>query len=28
MAFRRAGCDGVLSYFAPEVARLLGRERA
>ncbi|MDP2738579.1 MAG: porphobilinogen synthase [Pseudorhodobacter sp.] len=23
MAFRRAGCDGVLSYFAPRVARLL-----
>ncbi len=23
IAFRRAGCDGVLSYFAPEVARLL-----
>lgn len=23
MAFRRAGCDGVLSYFAPEAARLL-----
>jgi porphobilinogen synthase len=23
MAFRRAGCDGVLTYFAPEVARLL-----
>ena len=23
MAFRRAGCDGVLSYFAPTVARLL-----
>ena len=23
LAFRRAGCDGVLSYFAPEVARLL-----
>lgn len=22
-AFRRAGCDGVLSYFAPEAARLL-----
>ncbi|MFV2034426.1 MAG: porphobilinogen synthase [Halocynthiibacter sp.] len=22
-AFKRAGCDGVLSYFAPEVARLL-----
>jgi len=25
MAFRRAGCDGVLTYFAPEVARLLAR---
>ncbi|MCA0272436.1 MAG: porphobilinogen synthase [Proteobacteria bacterium] len=24
MAFRRAGCDGVLTYFAPEVARSLG----
>ena len=24
MAFRRAGCDGVLSYFAPRAARLLG----
>ncbi len=23
IAFRRAGCDGVLSYFAPRVARLL-----
>lgn len=23
MAFRRAGCDGVLSYFAPRVARAL-----
>ena len=23
MAFKRAGCDGVLSYFAPEVARLM-----
>ncbi|MDN5786990.1 porphobilinogen synthase [Pseudorhodobacter sp.] len=23
MAFRRAGCDGVLSYFAPRVAKLL-----
>ncbi|MEM7318259.1 MAG: porphobilinogen synthase [Pseudomonadota bacterium] len=23
MAFRRAGCDGVLTYFAPEVARIL-----
>ncbi|WP_372837821.1 porphobilinogen synthase [Phaeovulum sp.] len=24
MAFRRAGCDGVLTYFAPRAARLLG----
>ncbi|GLS85102.1 delta-aminolevulinic acid dehydratase [Cypionkella aquatica] len=24
MAFKRAGCDGVLTYFAPRVARLLG----
>jgi porphobilinogen synthase len=24
LAFRRAGCDGVLTYFAPEAARLLG----
>jgi len=23
MAFKRAGCDGVLTYFAPEVAKLL-----
>jgi len=23
MAFRRAGCDGVLTYFAPRVARIL-----
>ncbi len=23
MAFRRAGCDGVLTYFAPDAARLL-----
>ncbi len=23
IAFKRAGCDGVLTYFAPEVARLL-----
>ncbi|MEO0709736.1 MAG: porphobilinogen synthase, partial [Pseudomonadota bacterium] len=22
-AFRRSGCDGVLSYFAPRVARIL-----
>lgn len=26
MAFRRAGCDGVLTYFAPAVARLLQRQ--
>ncbi len=27
LGFRRAGCDGVLTYFAPEVARLLqGRD--
>ncbi len=25
LAFRRAGCDGVLTYFAPEAARLLAR---
>ncbi len=25
MCFKRAGCDGVLTYFAPEVARLLFR---
>ncbi len=24
MCFRRAGCDGVLTYFAPKVARVLG----
>ncbi|WP_343078996.1 porphobilinogen synthase [Ostreiculturibacter nitratireducens] len=23
LAFRRAGCDGILTYFAPDVARLL-----
>ena len=23
MAFKRAGCDGILTYFAPQVARLL-----
>ncbi|NIZ15774.1 porphobilinogen synthase, partial [Phaeobacter sp. HF9A] len=23
MAFRRAGCDGVLTYFAPQVAKIL-----
>jgi porphobilinogen synthase len=27
MAFRRAGCDGVLTYFAPEVARLMNAHR-
>ncbi len=27
-AFRRAGCDGVLTYFAPEAARLLRDGRA
>ncbi len=25
MAFKRAGCDGILTYFAPAMARLLGR---
>ncbi|XDA96693.1 porphobilinogen synthase [Sulfitobacter sp. LCG007] len=25
MAFKRAGCDGVLTYFAPAVARLLAK---
>ena len=24
IAFKRAGCDGVLTYFAPDVARMLG----
>ncbi len=24
LAFRRAGCDGILTYFAPRAARLLG----
>ena len=23
MAFRRAGCDGILTYFAPAAAKLL-----
>jgi porphobilinogen synthase len=23
IAFRRAGCDGILTYFAPRAARLL-----
>jgi porphobilinogen synthase len=25
LAFRRAGCDGILTYFAPAVARMLAR---
>ena len=25
LAFKRAGCDGILTYFAPEAARVLGR---
>ncbi|MBX3532554.1 MAG: porphobilinogen synthase, partial [Rhizobiaceae bacterium] len=25
LAFKRAGCDGILTYFAPRVAELLGR---
>ena len=25
MSFRRAGCDGVLTYFAPRVAQILNR---
>ncbi|MCX8507817.1 MAG: porphobilinogen synthase, partial [Rhodobacteraceae bacterium] len=25
LAFKRAGCDGILTYFAPEAARALGR---
>ncbi len=25
LAFKRAGCDGILTYFAPEVARVLQR---
>ena len=23
LAFKRAGCDGILTYFAPEMARTL-----
>ncbi len=26
MCFKRAGCDGILTYFAPDVARLLARK--
>jgi porphobilinogen synthase len=25
VAFKRAGCDGILTYFAPQVAELLKR---
>jgi len=25
MAFKRAGCNGVLTYFAPEAAKVLRR---
>ncbi|MEL6643534.1 MAG: porphobilinogen synthase [Pseudomonadota bacterium] len=28
MAFKRAGCDGILTYFAPEMARILNARRA
>ena len=24
LCFKRAGCDGILTYFAPEAATLLG----
>jgi Delta-aminolevulinic acid dehydratase len=24
IAFKRAGCDGILTYFAPDVAEMLG----
>ena len=27
LAFKRAGCDGILTYFAPAAARLLARHR-
>jgi porphobilinogen synthase len=27
LAFKRAGCDGILTYFAPEAARLLAARR-
>ena len=28
LAFKRAGCDGILTYFAPQVAEILKGERA
>jgi delta-aminolevulinic acid dehydratase/porphobilinogen synthase len=27
MAFRRAGADAVLTYFAPDIAKLLHQQR-
>jgi porphobilinogen synthase len=27
LAFKRAGCDGILTYFAPEAARLIAQGR-
>jgi porphobilinogen synthase len=27
MAFKRAGCNGILTYFAPAAARLLASKR-
>ncbi len=27
MSFKRAGCDGILTYFAPAAARLMGKDR-
>ena len=27
MAFKRAGCDGILTYFAPAAAKLLGKQQ-
>ena len=27
MAFKRAGCNGILTYFAPAAARLLAAKR-
>jgi len=26
LAFKRAGCDGILTYFAPEAAKLLAQQ--
>jgi porphobilinogen synthase len=25
LCFKRAGCDGILTYFAPEVAKILAK---